>query len=227
MRKGILYGVGVGPGDPELMTIKAQRLLQENSYIAYPGKIKEDTYAYKIVAAAVNDLSDKIFVDCYVKMTKDRDVLDRNYDIAADKIKAILEQGKNVVYITIGDPTVYATYMYVHKRVKDAGYETQIVPGVTSFCAAAARLNVSLGERNEQIHIIPSSYDIEDALRLPGNKILMKAAGRLSEVKERLKELDNKVYMVENCGMENERICYNAEEIDDTVGYLSVILVKE
>ena len=225
--KGTLYGVGVGPGDPELLTLKALRLINENTYIAFPGKVKEETVAYQIIEPVAKDLESKIFLDCYVEMTKDRQVLDHNYDLAAKKITDVLDQGENVVFLTIGDPTVYATYMYIHQRVEKAGYPVEIISGITSFCAAAARLGISLAERSEMLHIIPSSYQIDEALAMSGTKVLMKAASRMGDVKEKLEQMDCQVAMVENCGMPTERVFRSAKEIDENAGYLSLIIVKD
>lgn len=227
MKKGKLYGVGVGPGDPELVTLKALRIINACHYIAHPGRTKEETYAYQIITPIADDLDKKEYLDCYVEMTKDRAVLDHNYNLSAEKIAAALDTGEDVAFITIGDPTLYATYMYVHQRVEAMGYEAELISGIPSFCAAAARMDVSLVERSEQLHVIPSSYQIEEALKLPGNKVLMKAASKMKEVKQKLMELDAQVYMVENCGMESEKIYRSAEEIDENAGYLSLILVKE
>lgn len=227
MKKGKLYGVGVGPGDPELVTLKALRVINACSYIAYPGKVKEETYAYQIIAPIAENLDKKVFLDCYVEMTKDRVILDRNYDGAAEKIAAVLATGEDVAFITIGDPTLYATYMYIHQRIENMGYQAELISGIPSFCAAAARMDVSLVERSEQLHVIPSSYQIEEALKLPGTKVLMKAASKLKEVKQQLMALDAEVYMVENCGMETERIFRSAAEIDENAGYLSLIIVKD
>lgn len=224
---GKLIGVGVGPGDPELVTLKACRYINETRYIAFPGLVKEENQAYKIVESLIEEPESKIFIDCYVQMTKDRAVLDMNYDKAAAKLMDILDKGENVVMLTIGDPTIYATYMYIHERIAAKGYDTEIVSGIPSFCAAAARLQISLCEREQQLHIIPSSYDIEDALCLPGNKVLMKAASRLKEVREQLIDYSGDTFMIEKCGMKEERIFKSAGEIDPEAGYLSVIIVKD
>ncbi len=226
-KRGILYGVGVGPGDAELLTLKASRLINENRYIAYPGKDPKETLCCRIVKPVMEHPEEKIYVSCHVPMTKDKKVLAESYDQAASRIGEILDTGENVVFLTLGDPTVYATYMYVHERVKGAGYEARIVNGVPSFCAAAARLGISLAERSQLLHVIPSSYDLGKVLSMPGTKVLMKSASKLKDVKEKLVEAGVQAYMVENCCMENERVFMSAEEIDENAGYLSLIIVKD
>ena len=95
------------------------------------------------------------------------------------------------------------------------------------FCAAAAELEIGLVENSQQLHVIPASYQIEDALKLPGTKVLMKAGRKMEQVKELLEQMDAEVLMVENCGMEGQRICRGAEEIPESAGYYSLIVVKE
>lgn len=224
---GVLYGIGVGPGDPELLTLKAYRILRDTKYIAFPGKVKEENRAYNIIAPHLQDFSEKKFVDIYVQMTKDLEILEKNYTLAAEKIMHILEMGEDVALLTLGDPTIYATYMYIHRKIVQAGFTAQIISGVPSFCAAAASLGISLAEREEQLHILPSSYGIEEGLRLPGNKILMKAGSKLGDVKKQLQKADAQVYMVENCSMKTERIMKGADAIDEKAGYLSLLIVKE
>lgn len=102
-----------------------------------------------------------------------------------------------------------------------------MVSGVPSFCAAAARLNIGIAEKAEQIHIIPASYQIEEALQLEGTKILMKAGKKLPHVKEQLKDMDASVVMVENCGMKTEHIYYGTEQIPEDAGYYTLLFVKE
>lgn len=160
-------------------------------------------------------------------MTKDAGKLEENYSNAAKRVMECLDTGKNVVFLTLGDATVYATYMYVHQKVEAAGYPTEIVSGIPSFCAVAAKLNMSLVERSEMLHVIPSSYQIDEALKLPGTKVLMKAGKKMADVKKKLREMDCSVTMIENCGMENEKIYRSAEEIDENAGYYSLIIVKE
>ena len=160
-------------------------------------------------------------------MIKEKAVLKAIHDRDAGAAEAVLDEGKDIVFLTLGDPTVYSTCMYVHKRLDRDGYPTALVPGIPSFCAAAARLNMPLAENREEIHILPASYGIEESLHLPGTKILMKAGRKMPEVKQILMEEKMDVRMVENCGMEEERICCRAEEIPEQAGYYSLLIVKE
>ena len=143
------------------------------------------------------------------------------------RVEKYLKEGKNVAFLTLGDPTVYSTYLYIHKRIQDRGYEVEIVSGITSFCAVAARLNIGLVEKAEPLHVIPASYQIEDALKLPGTKVLMKAGKKMAMVKEELQKRNERAVMIENCGMENEKIYRSVEEIPEDAGYYSLIIAKE
>lgn len=225
--KGMLYGVGVGPGDPELMTLKAVRLIKENEVIAVPGTEAKDSLAYRIAVQAVPELAEKILLTFEMPMTHDPAVQDRAHTQAADGIEACLRQGKNVVYLTLGDPTIYSTYLYVQKKIEARGYETLLVSGIPSFCAAAARANMPLAERNEQIHIISAGHYAENPLDLPGSYVLMKSGRKLGKVRKQLIESGRDAVMVENCGLENEKIYRGAEEIPEESGYFSLIIAKE
>lgn len=222
-----LYGVGVGPGDPELMTVKALRVIQESDVIAVPGEEARDTVAYKIVVQAYPGLAGKELLPVSMPMTKDHEKLAASHDAAASLIGAKLDAGRQVAFLTLGDPTVYSTYLYVHKRLEAAGYPVEIVSGITSFCAVAARLNMGLVEKAEPLHVIPASYQIEDSLHLPGTKVLMKAGRQMENVKRMLKENDEEAVMIENCGMPDEKIYRNVDEIPEDAGYYSLIIVKE
>ena len=177
----------------------------------------------------IENMEEKEFLDLDTPMTKDRQILDRNYENAAGRIIEELEKGKDVAYLTLGDPTIYSTYMYIHRIVKAKGYETTIISGIPSFCAAAARLDDSLVDRAEELHVIPSSYGIEAALNYSGTKILMKSASGISEVKRTLEEKDGNVNvkMIENCGMPEERIYERIEDVPEQAGYYSLLIVKE
>lgn len=225
--KGTLYGVGVGPGDPELMTLKAVRLIRENMIIAVPGADPKETVAYKIAVQAVPELAEKELLPIYMPMTHDPEELERNHTKGAKSLEEVLDQGKNIVFLTLGDPCVYSTFSYLQKRVEKDGYHTELVSGITSFCAAAARLNIPLSEWNEQLHVVPAVHRLDSTLNESGNYILMKSGKKMNQVKEILAQSGRDVLMVENCGMENEHIYRSVEEIPDDAGYYSLIIAKE
>lgn len=225
--KGKLYGVGVGPGDPELLTLKALRLVKEADIVALPGENPRDTVAYKIVLGAYPELEKKELLAVPMPMTKDPEILEKSHQEGTDLVAACLEKGKNVVFLTLGDPTVYSTYIYIHKRIAGLGYDTEIVSGITSFCAVAARLNMGLVEKAEPLHVIPASYQIEESITLPGTKVLMKAGRQMKNVKEQMLKANAQGMMIENCGMPDEKIYERIEDIPDTAGYYSLIIVKE
>ena len=227
---GTFTGAGVGPGDPELLTLKALRLIKENEVIAVPGKDIQASVAYQIVKGAYEELDEKTLIPVAMPMTKDPQVLKANHDKAADQVESYLKEGKNVVFLTLGDTTVYSTYLYVHKRILERGYEAEIVSGITSFCAVAARLNMGLVEADQPLHVIPATYkaqEMDEILELPGTKVLMKTGKKMKQVKESIEKSGQKAVMIENCGMPSEKIYRSAEEIQEDSGYYSLIIVKE
>ncbi|MBO6040825.1 MAG: precorrin-2 C(20)-methyltransferase [Oscillospiraceae bacterium] len=225
--KGTAYGVGVGPGDPEYMTLKAIRLIKENDVIAVPGKVAKDAVAYKIAAAVVPELADKELVPIYMPMVKDRELIDAEHKKAAKLVESYLDQGRNVVYITLGDSTIYCTFSYIQHYLEADGYPVELVAGIPSFCAAAARLNTPLTEWDEPLHVLPAVHRLEDDLALGGNYVLMKSASQMAKVKDMLRRSGRKAVMAENCTMENEKLYHSIDEIPDDAGYFSLIIAKE
>ncbi len=223
---GKLYGVGVGPGDPELLTLKAVRVIESCEMIAVAGKCKEDTTAYQIVKQAILDIDKKVFLEIEMPMTKEEGTLEDFHKKAEETVLEQLKHGKDVAFLVLGDPTIYSTYIYVHKRIAEKGYETEIINGVPSFCASAARLNMELSQKSQMLHIIPSSYPIEEALEFPGVKVLMKTGRQMPKVKKALEEYRGQVDMVENCGMNNEHIYHGVCNIPEKAGYYSLLICK-
>lgn len=227
MKKGILYGIGVGPGDPELMTYKAVRLLRECDVIAGPESSGNEKTAFTIAAEYITD---KPILYCDMPMVRDQAVRDAAHDKAADDICALLDAGKTVAYLTLGDPAIYSTYWYVQRRVLARGYDAQLINGIPSFCAAAASLNMALCEDNEMLHIVPASHTSTAAgLTMPGTKVLMKAGRAILDVRDQLErdgKLDNAA-LVERASMAGERVVHDLRTLDDPTGYFSIIVVKE
>ena len=229
MKSGKLWGVGVGPGDSELMTLKAVRLINQCDVIVVPDSKKRNV-AYDIAKGAVPEIVNKEILMVHMPMIRDKAKLASAHLEAADQIGEMLAKGKSLVFLTLGDPTVYSTYYYVHKNVEKMGYQCEIVPGITSFCAAAARMGVSLSEGGDGLYVMPGSYEnVEKGLEVPGTKVIMKSGKSMGQVKQVLMENDNRfsTMMIENCGMEDEKIFKSADEIDEDAGYFSLLIVKE
>ena len=222
----VLYGVGVGPGDPELMTLKACRLIRENDVIALPGKEPRETVAYKIAVQAVPELAEKELVPVHFPMVMDKEEQHRQHLAGARLLESYLDKGKNVVFLTLGDSTIYCTFSYVQEIAEADGYQTALVNGIPSFCAAAARLNTSLTLWNEPLHVVPATQSLGDRLDLPGNYVLMKSASHMAEVKKMIRDSGKTAMAVEKCSMETEKVYYSVEEIPDDAGYFSLIIVK-
>ena len=226
MRRGILYGVGVGPGDPELLTLKARRILSEADVIAVPDKGSGEKTALNIVKDCVQG---KPLLTCAAPMVRDQAVLDQVRDAIAAELCDLLDEGKTVAFITLGDPSIYSTYLYIHRRVLAAGYEARIIPGVPSFCAAAAQLGEGLCEGSDRLLIVPASHrDVTDCLGVDANLVFMKAGREIDSLRQTLAEhgLLERAAMVENCGMESERVYPRFAGAPEGSGYFSVVVVK-
>ena len=226
MDRGILYGVGVGPGDPELITRKAERILRAADVVAVPDKGSGEKTALNIVKDLVEG---KLLLPCAAPMTRDEGALEAAYRRNADAICALLDQGKTVAFITLGDPAVYSSYIYTHRRVRARGYEAELIPGVPSFCAVAARLGEPLCEGSERLMIVPASHkEVDDCLGLDANLVFMKAGREIGALRDKLAGagLLDRAAMVANCGMEGERVYPRFADLEEGSGYFSVVLVK-
>lgn len=226
---GKFIGVGVGPGDPELMTLKAVRIIAENEIIAVPvgdGKAEsaKNSAAYRIAQGAVPGLDKKDILCLEMPMTKDRLKMAQQHEKAAARIAEELDRGRNVVFLTLGDPTIYSTFSYLQKHLQKSGYITETVNGVPSFCAAAAAAGTALAEWDEPLHIYPAAHK-ENAFEDGENYVLMKAGKQLSKIKETLRETDRNLLYAENLGMPGERLLTGLEEIPDEAGYFTLLIV--
>lgn len=232
--KGTLYCIGVGPGDPELLTIKAVKRIRNCPVLAVPQGHTGVTTAKSILLQAIEngaavDLQDKLILTVDFPMTRDAAVLEEAHAAGAAAIEAQLQQGRDVALITLGCPTVYASSIYVHRRIHDDGYATEIIPGVPSFCAAAARLQQPLCEQDEPLTIIPGGRsDRKNLLSAPGSKIIMKPSGPFASLKQELQDTQQlaDTTMIERCGLSGETIYHSLDDVERTA-YFSVLLVKE
>lgn len=229
VKKGIFYGVGVGPGDPELMTLKAVRTLERCQVIAAPQTKSGEMLALDIAKQAVS-LENKTILPVFFTMERDLERQRAAHEQAAAEIEAYLSQGQDVAMLNLGDVSIYATYSYLMDILNQKGYETVMVPGVPSFCAVAARLGMSLTTMNSPLHIIPASGGpLEETLDLPGTKVLMKSGRQIAKVVDTLRDkaLLEKAAMVQNCGLPTETVYENLNDVPAQAGYFATILIKE
>lgn len=232
---GELVGIGVGVGDPEMLTLKAVKYIRESDVICLPRKDKNGCRAYQIAREAVPEIEEKR-IECFeFPMSSDAEVVQRKHREIYETIKSYLSEGKRVSFLTIGDPTIYSTFSYISKQADVEHFEVKIVNGISSFCACAARVGIALGEGDSSIHIITSKEELEKGLALSGTKIIMKCSVYYDAIKKSLKELDEaaqqdgtsvEIYAVSDCGMPQEKVYYGTKELPDEAAYMMTIIVK-
>ena len=159
--KGTLHGLGLGPGDPELLTLKAARLIAACPVIAYPALPGQESFARAIAAAHIAPGTVEIRLD--VPMTRERAPAQAAYDLGAARIAEALDLGQDVAFLCEGDPFFYGSFMYVHARLAPH-HAVEVVPGISSIMAAASRSGLPLAARNEVLSILPAPLP-DDTLR--------------------------------------------------------------
>lgn len=236
-KTGVFYGVGVGPGDPELVTVKAVRVLEGASVIAVPRSLDSSTdsqgHALSIVKKAVR-LEGKEILELPLPMTKDKALLHGSRAQAAAKIAGQLREGKDVAFITLGDPMLYSTFSYLVPFVKDAlpHSEVRVVPGVTAFSAAAARACAPIAEAHEKVVIIPASYRAGDVKKLLADFdtiVLMKVHKAMDAMIDMLTEegLADKAFFVTKIGWPEEEIVSDIRTLKGKkLDYFSMLFIK-
>ena len=175
----------------------------------------------------VPELAKKELVPIHMPMVRDRALLHAEHVKGARRIESYLDQGKNVVYITLGDPSIYCSFSYLQSILLSDGYAVEMVPGVPSFCAAAARLNLPLVEWDEPLHVVPAAQDADEALQGPGTCVLMKSSRQMADIKALLRGSEKEAFAVENCGMDTEKLYRGVDQLPDSAGYLSLIVAKD
>lgn len=229
MEKGILYGIGVGPGDPELLTIQAENCLHMVDMIAAPKTNQQTTTALDIAAKYVKD-KECLFLD--IPMIRDQDQLRLAYQEAANILMIHLNEGENIGFITLGDVSFYSTFTNIHRIVVKAGFQTEWIPGVPAMCAVAAKVQQPLAERREMLHVIPMLdskviSDIITFLKRGDHVIVMKFGSRFAELRDALRDngFEGQAAVVERCGMQGENVFIGFQDMDEKHSYFSTMLV--
>ena len=225
---GMMYGVGLGPGDPDLITRRAARLIAGAGVVAYPTLAGAASFARSIAADLIAPDTREIVID--LPMTTDRAPAQAAYDRGAAAIAAELDAGADVVVLCEGDPFFYGSFMYLHARLAPR-YAVEVVPGVTSVTACAARAGLPLAARNEALTVLPGPLPddaLRDRLRMADTLILMKVGRHLPRLRALLiaEGLAGRAVYVERASLPNERVLPLADA-PDAAPYFSMILVTK
>lgn len=225
---GKLYGVGLGPGDPELMTLKAARLIRAARHVAYPELEAGTSFARSIAADFLHDDVQELSIT--VPMAVERKPAQDAYDMGADAIARLLECGEDVVVLCEGDPLFYGSFMYLFARLSDR-FATEIVPGVNSVSACAAAVKQPLVARNEVLTVIPATLDkVELSKRIASSQAIaiMKVGRHLAKVKQVLADqsLMTCAHYIERASLPNQTVLA-LKDAPDTAPYFSMILVTK
>jgi len=231
---GTLYGLGVGPGDPELITVKAYRILKESPVIAYPKSRKgSKSYAHRIIDIYVNP-NEKDMLGLIFPMTKDQAVLDQEWTNTVDLVWSKLSEGKDVAFVTEGAPLLYSTFIHMMKLMKskypDAPIKT--IPGISSINGAASRLGLPLADGDEKIAIVPATDEYDKMKKVITENdcvVFLKVAKVIKTMLQLLAEL----HLTNNASVvtkvtSDEEIVWDINELKDVdLEYLTLMVVRK
>ncbi|WP_155591413.1 precorrin-2 C(20)-methyltransferase [Lysinibacillus cavernae] len=231
---GVLYGLGVGPGDPELITVKAFRVIQESPVIAYPKKLRgSKSYAHRIVDVYINP-DEKDMLGLVFPMTKDEAVLEREWTKSVELVYEKLQQGKDVAFVTEGDPLLYSTFIHMMKLMQEMHPDVIIhtVPGISSFNGSASRLGIALADGDDRVAIIPAHDDYDamrEAIESHDAVVFIKVAKVIDLMLEVLRDLDllDKASVVTKV-TSDEEVIWDVRELDGVdLEYLTLMVVRK
>lgn len=228
MTHGVLYGVGLGPGDPELITLKAARLIGAADVVAYPTLAGAESFARAIAADLIKPGTPEIVMD--VPMSVERAPAQAAYDEGAAAIRSALDRGQNVVCLCEGDPFFYGSFMYLFARLS-GDYRVEVVPGVTSVTACAARAGLPLAARNERLTVLPGPLpetELRDRIAGAESVVIMKVGRHLAKIRAVIDDLGltpQAVY-VERATLPEEVVLPLADA-PQTAPYFSMILLTK
>jgi precorrin-2/cobalt-factor-2 C20-methyltransferase len=236
---GTLHVVGIGPGDPELLTLKALRVIRESPIVCVPkGREEGSSLARSIVEKAVS-LKDKEIIEAHFPMRKTRNSvsdpdLDMRWNKTAETILNKLRNGEDVAFLTLGDPTIYSTFFYLYDRLLELQPDLtiEIIPGVSSINASASRAKISLGLGDEKIAVLPANYldNLRATLDVFDTVVLMKVNKVFKEIIRLLSEmrLIQNAVCISRAGMVDEKIFKDINSVkQEELDYFSIVIVKK
>jgi len=216
-----LFCVGCGPGDPELLTVRAVNLIKSAEVIFAPtAREGKPSIALSVVEKYI-DRSTKT-INLVFPMVKDRESLKDYWKRNAEEIAGAVKSGKNVVYLTVGDPALYSTWIYIHRELKKnhKDVEVEIVPGIASMFAIAAKAQISLAEGEETVAVVPACYDMERVRRTASacDTVIFLKDGRY---------FDNVIEMLGQAGFPDDATIAIAQDVSDEGEILEVKRLSE
>lgn len=225
--KGTLFGVGVGPGDPELLTLRAWRLISNCDVIAYPQSTEGDSLARRICAPFIPEEATELAIT--VPMTNDRKPAMDAYDAAALKIATHLNDNRHVVFLCEGDPFFYGSFMYLFERMA-ANYKTVVIPGVSSLTASAAGIARPLAARNDILKVLPAPLEAErlkTEIQSADAVAIIKVGKHFDKVRSVIRDLDleTQATIIEAASRDDEKVTPLADVPDGERPYFSTILI--
>ncbi|MHB1131090.1 MAG: precorrin-2 C(20)-methyltransferase [Chloroflexota bacterium] len=234
-RPGTFYGVGVGPGDPELITLKAQRILQRVPVLCVPkSRVEGDSYVLGFVSQLVDPQRQEVR-ELVFPMTKDRAVLAAHWEAALAQIVSQLQAGRDVAFVTEGDPFIYSTFMHIYALVRERhpAMPVEVIPGISSINASAAAAGQPLVDGAERLAVLPATYEgerLEEALRQFDTVVLLKVNRVFDRVLAILEKLDlaGRAVYVRRCGSPEQEIIRDVRSLrGKELDYLSLLIVRK
>ncbi|MFA6849449.1 MAG: precorrin-2 C(20)-methyltransferase [Selenomonadaceae bacterium] len=228
---GVFYGIGVGPGDPELLTMKAIHAIEKADVLIAPKTEKKDGSVALSIAKPYFKDDIEIVYQVFPMVVKFEEST-AAWEVNKNEILALLHAGKNVAFLTLGDPMFYSTYIYVYRLLEHEDVQIETIPGVPAFCAIGSKLGYPLVEGNDILSVIPATADeekIRKILAVTDNVVMMKVYKNFANMTDILEEngMAKNAVMVSRCGLPDEqRIDDIKARKNEKVNYLSTILAR-
>ena len=214
----IIYGIGIGPGDKELLTLKGYRLIRTCDYVFIPEN-KGESLASMI---SYEYIKDKKIIELGFPMKEDNQ---HRYRLAAQSIDRVLKDGEAGVFLTLGDPMTYSTYAYLMKELADLKIATETIPGITSFNAAASVLGLPIALRDESFYLADGDID-EEVLKRIDTVCILKVVKNKADIIEKLERHGFEFTYVKRCTQQVQQIICDRQEMLEDKDYMSLIYAR-
>jgi len=234
MINGTLYGIGVGPGDPELITLKAVKILRQVD-VVFAAASTKNSYSLAVDIASPHLAEGVPVVRLGFPMTRDEMMLAGAWGENGRKVVETLKKGKDAAFITLGDPLIYSTFGYILKTIRETHPDIpiKIIPGITSYQAGAAAAGQILAEAEESYAVISGalgSQRLKDIIAHTDNVVMLKVYRNYKEILDTLNQLDLTAgsVLISRCGLDGEEVIRDLKErLDIAPSYLSLLLIRK